>query len=63
MIPWFGYLIGGLTAWILRLPFNQVKTIAIETGIQNVGVAFLIIYTNLPSPEADFAGMNYFILN
>ncbi len=30
---------------------------AIETGIQNVGVAFLIIFTNLPSPEADYAAM------
>jgi hypothetical protein len=36
---------------------NQCKTVAIETGIQNVGVAFLIIFTNLPSPEADFAAM------
>jgi hypothetical protein len=30
-------------AWITRRPFNQIKTIAIETGIQNVGVAFLIV--------------------
>jgi hypothetical protein len=31
--------------------------VAIETGIQNAGAAFLIIFTNLPSPEADFAAM------
>jgi hypothetical protein len=31
--------------------------VAIETGIQNVGVAFLIIFTNLPSPEADYASL------
>lgn len=43
-------------AWILGLPFTQIKTVAIETGIQNIGVAFLIIFTNLPSPDADFAG-------
>lgn len=33
---------------------------AIETGIQNVGVAFLIVYTNLPSPEADYAAFPIF---
>ena len=41
----------------LSLPKNQCKTVAIETGIQNIGVAFLIIFTNLPSPEADFAAL------
>lgn len=46
---------GGTSAFIMRLPFNQIKTVALETGIQNVGVAFLIIYTNLPSPDADYA--------
>lgn len=39
------------------MPINQCKTVAIETGIQNVGVAFLILFTNLPSPEADYAAM------
>lgn len=39
----------------MKLPKKQIKTVALETGIQNVGVAFLIIYTNLPSPKADYA--------
>jgi hypothetical protein len=29
--------------------------VAIETGIQNFGVAFLVMYMNLPSPEADLS--------
>ena len=57
LIPWFGYLLGGSVAKLLRLPISQCKTVAIETGIQNVGVAFLIIFTNLPSPEADYAAI------
>jgi predicted Na+-dependent transporter len=57
LIPLFGYVIGGALAFILRLPARQCKTVAIETGIQNVGVAFLIIFTNLRSPEADFAAL------
>lgn len=48
VIPWSGYLIGGIVAWLTKRPLNQVKTIAIETGIQNVGVAFLIVLTNFP---------------
>ena len=28
-----------------------------KQDIQNIGVAFLIIFTNLPSPEADFAAL------
>ncbi len=26
LIPWTGYLLGGSVAWLLRLPFNQIKT-------------------------------------
>ena len=48
LIPWIGYVIGGLVAWICKRPLSQCKTIAIETGIQNVGVAFLIIIINFP---------------
>ena len=55
MIPWTGYAIGILAAYILRLEWKQMKTIGIETGIQNVGIAFYIILTNFPSPEAEIA--------
>ncbi len=55
IIPWTGYVLGFSIAWILGIPFKQAKTVAIETGIQNFGVAFLIMYMNLPSPEADFS--------
>jgi len=32
LIPWTGYLVGGLVAFLFRLPWTQVKTISIETG-------------------------------
>lgn len=54
-VPWLGFIIGGFIAWLLRLPMKQVVTIALETGIQNVGVAFLVITYNFPSPESDYA--------
>lgn len=34
---------------------KQIYTISIETGMQNVGIAFMIILLNFPSPEADYA--------
>ena len=55
MVPWTGYLIGGIVAFLARLPNSQIRTIMIETGIQNLGVAFLIVTTNFPSPQMDFA--------
>lgn len=55
MIPWTGYAVSFVLANVFRLPWKQVKTVGIETGIQNVGIAFLIILTNFPSPEAEYA--------
>jgi hypothetical protein len=31
-IPWSGFLVGGLVAYLFRLPVKQIYTIAIETG-------------------------------
>jgi predicted Na+-dependent transporter len=54
-VPWLGFLLGATFASIARLPMKQVVTIALETGIQNVGVGFLVITYNFPSPESDYA--------
>jgi predicted Na+-dependent transporter len=55
VLPWTGFLISGIVAYFAKLPRAQIYTIAIETGIQNVGIAFLIVITNFPSPESDYA--------
>ncbi len=55
LIPWCGYVFGGLVTYLCRRPMKQVYTIGIETGFQNVGVAFLIVLFNFPSPEYDYA--------
>ncbi|KAK6178491.1 hypothetical protein SNE40_013276 [Patella caerulea] len=57
MLPYFGYIIGGIIALVCRQPWDRVKTIAIETGIQNVGVAFLMLMTSLPPPDGDLAAV------
>ena len=37
-MPWTGFCLSGFIAWLCKLPKNQIITISIETGIQNVGM-------------------------
>ncbi|XP_071092487.1 ileal sodium/bile acid cotransporter-like [Haliotis cracherodii] len=57
MLPYIGYVIGGLIALTCRQPWYRVKTIAIETGIQNVMVAYLMLLMALPPPDGDLAAV------
>ncbi|KAK7104424.1 ileal sodium/bile acid cotransporter-like [Littorina saxatilis] len=57
MLPYIGYIVGGTVALICRQPWPRVKTIALETGIQNVGVAFLILIFSLPPPDGELAAV------
>ncbi|CAF1017600.1 unnamed protein product [Rotaria sordida] len=51
LLPWLGFLLGGVVAWICRQDWSRVKTIGIETGIQNVGIAFMVLLYSFPAPE------------
>ncbi|CAF3679138.1 unnamed protein product [Rotaria sp. Silwood1] len=51
LLPWVGYILGGVVAWIFQQDWIRIKTIGIETGIQNVGIAFLVLLYSLPEPE------------
>lgn len=55
MLPYIGYVLGGTVSLICRLKWSRVKTVAIETGIQNVGVAFLMLMFALQPPDGDIA--------
>lgn len=52
-LPWLGYILGGLTAFIFRQPQADIKAIAIETGIQNTGVAIFLLRFSLDPPAGD----------
>jgi len=52
LLPYLGFVFGALFAWICRLDWIYVKTIGIEAGIQNVGIAFMIILYSFPQPYA-----------
>ena len=52
LLPYLGFLIGALFAWICGLSWTHVKTVGIEAGIQNHGIAFMIIFYSFPQPYA-----------
>ena len=54
-IPYLGFLISGLVACLFKFTPKQVITITVETGIQNATIPFLVILTNFPSPDSDYA--------
>lgn len=57
LLPYLGYIIGGAIAAILKQPFSRVKTIALETGMQNVGVAYLLMISSFPPPHGDLSSV------
>jgi len=53
LLPWLGYLLGGGLAWVCRQDPRDILAIAIETGVQNTGLAILALRLSLPAPESD----------
>ncbi|XP_023296384.2 sodium/bile acid cotransporter-like [Lucilia cuprina] len=52
-LPWIGYLVGFTMALMCRQSARDALTIAIETGIQNTGIAIFMLSFTLPQPQAD----------
>nr|SVE78376.1 EOG090X0A3R [Daphnia lumholtzi] len=48
-----GYAFGGVAAALMRQSWPDALTIAVETGIQNTGIAIFILRVTLEQPEAD----------
>jgi len=53
LLPLLGYLLGALLAWTLGQPPADTLAIAVETGIQNTGIAIFMLQFCLGQPEAD----------
>nr|VZI16017.1 unnamed protein product [Spirometra erinaceieuropaei] len=56
-LPWIGFLAAGLIACLLRRSRAEILTIAIETGIQNIGIAILVLIYSMPQPEGDIGAV------
>lgn len=57
MLPYFGYIFGGLIAWALRQPRERIIAISLETGMQHIGIAFLLLLLSFPPPIGDIAAL------
>ncbi len=55
LLPYCGFIISGAVAFALRQPWKRVYTISIETGMQNAGIAMLLMKYSLPQPDADLS--------
>lgn len=52
-LPWLGFLGGLILARLCKQPCPDVLAIAIETGVQNTGIAIFMLSFSLGQPEAD----------
>ncbi|XP_015115640.1 ileal sodium/bile acid cotransporter isoform X3 [Diachasma alloeum] len=52
-LPWLGFICGLLAMTICRQPQADIRAIAIETGIQNTGIAIFLLRFSLKQPAAD----------
>jgi sodium/bile acid cotransporter 3/5 len=43
LLPWFGFMCGCFCAILLRQEPPDVTAIAIETGVQNTGIAIMLL--------------------
>jgi solute carrier family 10 (sodium/bile acid cotransporter), member 3/5 len=51
LLPLLGFVFGGLFAFvILRSSYPQVIAISLETGIQNIGIAMVVLLYSMPQP-------------
>ncbi|VDN98188.1 unnamed protein product [Rodentolepis nana] len=56
-LPWTGFLLSAILAFIFRRSRAEILTIAIETGIQNIGIAILVLLYSMPQPEGDIGAI------
>ncbi|XP_033754108.1 ileal sodium/bile acid cotransporter-like [Pecten maximus] len=55
LLPYIGFIFGAVMAFATRRNKRDILTIAIETGIQNSGVAIVLLQMSLPHPDSDIA--------
>ncbi|GFY76014.1 p3 protein [Trichonephila inaurata madagascariensis] len=54
---WTGFAAGVLVSFIFRMSCPDIVAIAVETGIQNSGIAFVLLSYSLKAPVSDMASV------
>ncbi|VDM60056.1 unnamed protein product [Angiostrongylus costaricensis] len=57
LLPWCGFMFGCFMSIITRRSPEDVTAIAIETGVQNTGIAILVIKASFSQPDADIGAV------
>ncbi|CAH1775302.1 unnamed protein product [Owenia fusiformis] len=57
MLPWVAYGLAFALAMLLKQGVKRATTIAIETGIQDIAIALIVLQFSFPNPEADLAAV------
>ncbi|CAD5229169.1 unnamed protein product [Bursaphelenchus okinawaensis] len=57
LLPWCGFMFGCFTAIFLRQKPEDVTAIAIETGVQNTGIAIMLLKFSFSEPDADISSL------
>lgn len=57
LLPNLGFVIGFILARIFKQSWKFSRTIAIETGVQNIGIAFIMVMFSFPPPDNVLAGI------
>ena len=57
LLPYIGTFTSGLVAHMAGQPWYRVKTVAIETALQNTALTLFMLRYTLPQPEADIASV------
>ncbi|XP_055343853.1 ileal sodium/bile acid cotransporter-like [Paramacrobiotus metropolitanus] len=57
IVPWCGYVFGATLAVISKRSKEQVIAISVETGVQNTGIAIVLLRYSLPQPDADLGSV------
>lgn len=57
LVPFFGYAFGALVSYLLNFSPPDITAVSIETGVQNTGVAIVLLRLTLPQPGADLTSV------
>lgn len=56
-VPWLGYAFGAFLGRISGFSFEDIVAISVETGVQNSGIAIVLLRFSLPQPDADLTSV------
>ncbi|VDD92125.1 unnamed protein product [Enterobius vermicularis] len=57
LLPWCGFTVGCFASLFTRQSPKVVTAVAIETGIQNTGIAIMLLKFSFPEPDSDISAL------